>query len=38
MTGLTVAQISEFSFIVVGLALTTGIIDDPNILSLVTII
>ena len=38
MTWLTVAQISEFSFIVVWLALTTGIIDDPNILSLVTII
>jgi len=38
MTWLTVAQISEFSFIVVWLALTAGIIDDPNILSMVTII
>ena len=38
MTWLTVAQISEFSFIVVWLALTAWIINDPNILSLVTII
>lgn len=38
MTWLTVAQISEFSFIVVWLALWTWIIQDPNILSLVTII
>lgn len=38
MTGLTVAQISEFSFIIIGLALTAGILEDPIILSLVTII
>lgn len=38
MTWLTVAQISEFSFIVVWLALTAWIVEDPNILSLVTII
>ncbi len=38
MTWLTVAQISEFSFIVIWLALTAWIIQDQNILSLVTII
>lgn len=38
MTWLTVAQISEFSFIIIGLALTAGTLNDPNILSLVTII
>lgn len=38
MTWLTVAQISEFSFIIVWLALTAWTLEDPNILSLVTII
>lgn len=38
MTGLTVAQISEFSFIVIGLAVTAGHITDPVILSVVTFI
>jgi Kef-type K+ transport system membrane component KefB len=38
MTGLTVAQISEFSFIVVGMALTSGLLEDSAILSLVTVI
>lgn len=38
MTWLTVAQISEFSFIVIWLALSSWIIEDPNILALVTII
>lgn len=38
MTWLTVAQISEFSFIIIWLALTAWTLDDPNILSLVTII
>jgi len=38
MTGLTVAQISEFSFIIIGLALSTWMIQDQNILSIVTIV
>lgn len=38
MTWLTVAQISEFSFIIIWLALTAWTLKDPNILSLVTII
>lgn len=38
MTGLTVAQISEFAFIIIGLALTAWLLEDPMILSTVTFI
>ncbi len=38
MAWLTVAQISEFSFIIVALALTSGALADESILSLITIV
>ncbi|USN55171.1 MAG: cation:proton antiporter [Candidatus Peribacteria bacterium] len=38
MTGLTVAQISEFSFIMISLAIATGTLSDSSILSSMTIV
>ena len=38
MVGFTVAQVSEFSFIIMALGLSLGHIKDPAIVSMVTII
>lgn len=38
MVGFTVAQISEFSFIVIGMAFAMGYLQDPNIISMITLV
>jgi len=38
LTGASLGQISEFSFILVGMGITSGVIKDPNVLGIITMI
>ena len=38
LTGASLGQISEFSFILVGMGITSGVIKDPNVIGIITMI